>query len=377
VALQLKGASNRNASCCNLAATYISQVHANRPSTNGLGVNMLNPLVNLAGHSPHDPVAVDALLHNLGLTSCVPRDHYGATAKSDLSVRDAQLAGKAGRALIKRPASDGFFEDDPTRTFAQMVARNRGQEQLCQAQVDYAHAAGPEMLREFAASMAHEVNQPLAAMRTNGETALRLLGQREPNLDKLRDLIQRMINDSKRASGILERIRTMAMGETPQRHALELNELVSESMFFLGQDLQSKGISSSLDLAPELPQVIGDQTQIQQVLVNIVVNAAQAMEASGAACRKISIQTTLSPSEGVRCVVEDSGPGVDPMHLPHLFGKSFTTKADGMGLGLTISRAIIESHGGTMRADNKSTLGGARFSFALPLKGAALSAVGI
>jgi signal transduction histidine kinase len=351
-------------------------MQADRPQT-VLGANMLNQLVNLAGHSPHDPVTFDALLNNLGLTFCVAHDHHGATAESDPSVRDAQRAGKAGRALIKRSASDEFFEDDPTRTFANMVARNRGQEQVCQAQVDFVHTARPETLREFAASMAHEVNQPLAAMRTNGETALRLLGRPEPDIDKLRDLIQRMINDSKRASGILERIRTMAMGETPQRNALELNELVSESMFFLGQDLQSKGISSSLNLAPELPQVIGDQTQIQQVLVNIVVNAAQAMETSGAARRKISIQTILSPAEGVHCVVEDSGPGVDPMHLPHLFGRSFTTKASGMGLGLTISRAIIESHGGTIRADNKSTLGGARFSFALPLKGAAPSAAGI
>jgi C4-dicarboxylate-specific signal transduction histidine kinase len=338
---------------------------------------MLNQLVDLAGNSPCDPVTVDALLHNLGLTFCVTRDRHGAAAESEPSVPDAQLAGKSGRTLIKRPASDQFFADDPTRALAHIVARNRGLEQLWQAQAGLPHISQPETLCEFAAAMAHEVNQPLAAMRTNGETALRLLAHPEPDLDKLRNLIQRMINDSKRASGILARIRTMAMGETPQRNALALNELVSESMFFLGQDLQSKGISSSLDLAPELPQVIGDQTQIQQVLVNIVVNAAQAMEASGPACRKISIQTILGPSERVHCVVEDSGPGVDPIHLPHLFGRSFTTKPNGMGLGLTISRAIIESHGGTIRADNKSTLGGARFSFALPLKGAALSAVGI
>jgi signal transduction histidine kinase len=338
---------------------------------------MLNQLATLPGHSPHNPVTIDAVLHNLGLSFCVARDHRGVAVKNDPSVRDMQLAGKADHASIKRPVPDGPFEDDSTRALADIVARNRSEGQLCQAKMNLAHAARPEMLDELAASMAHEITQPLAAIQMNGETTLRLLDQSQPDLDKLRDLIQRIINDSKRANGILTRIRTMAMGETPQRNALELNELVSESMFFLRQDLQSKGISSSLDLAPELPQVIGDQTQIQQVLVNIVVNAAQAMEASGTARRKISIRTILCPSEGVRCVVEDSGPGVDPTHLPHLFGKSFTTKANGMGIGLTISHSIIESHGGTIRADNKSALGGARFSFALPLKGAALSAVGI
>jgi C4-dicarboxylate-specific signal transduction histidine kinase len=337
---------------------------------------MLNQLAMLPGQGPHNPVTVDAVLRNLGLTFRVDRDHRGITVESDPPVGDAQLARKADRASIARTAPDGLFEDGSTRTLADIAARNRGQGQLCQPRGNFAHAAQPETLGELAASMAHEINQPLAAMRMNGETTLRLLDQSEPDLNKLRVLMQRIINDSKRASGILTRIRAAAMGETPRRDALELNQLVSESMFFLRQDLQSKDISSSLDLAPALPHVIGDETQIQQVLVNIVVNAAQAMEASGAARRRISVRTKLCPLEGVHCVVEDSGPGVDPAHLPYLFDKSFTTKANGMGIGLTISRSIIESHGGAIRADNKSALGGARISFTLPVKGASLGAVG-
>jgi PAS domain S-box-containing protein len=246
--------------------------------------------------------------------------------------------------------------------------RIRAQERLQQMQADFAHAARLSVLGEFAASIAHEVNQPLAAVRTNGETGLRWLDRPEPNVPKARELMRRILNDAGRAADIIARIRAMATGRAPQHTALALHDVIAESMLFLHHELQSKGVSVSLDLAPALPHVTGDRTQLNQVVVNLVINAVQAMVQSGTGRRSIFIRTVLSDSETVCCVIEDSGPGIDPMHLPHLFDSFFTTKDAGMGMGLSICRSIIEALDGHIQADNKSALGGARFSFALPSK---------
>lgn len=139
-------------------------------------------------------------------------------------------------------------------------------------------------------------------------------------------------------------------------------------MLFLRHEFQSKDISISLDLAPGLPRVVGDRTRLQQVIVNLAINAVQAMARSGG--RKILVRAILSDPETVCFMIEDSGTGIDPTHLPRLFDGFFTTKETGMGIGLAISRSIIESHDGHIRADNNSSLGGARFSFDLPANGA-------
>jgi PAS domain S-box-containing protein len=244
--------------------------------------------------------------------------------------------------------------------------RIRAQERLQQVQADFAHAARLSVLGELAASIAHEVNQPLAAVMTNGETGLRWLDRPEPNVPKARELMQRVLNDAGRAADIIARIRAMATGRGPQQTALALDDVIAESMLFLRHELQSKGVSVSLDLAPALPQVSGDRTQLNQVVVNLAINAVQAMVQSATARRSISIRTMLSDPETVCCVVEDSGPGIDPTHLARLFDSFFTTKDTGMGMGLSICRSIVEAHDGHIEADNQSALGGARFSFALP-----------
>jgi PAS domain S-box-containing protein len=251
-----------------------------------------------------------------------------------------------------------------------ITERVRAQERLQQVQADFAHAARLSVLGELAASIAHEVNQPLAAMRTNGETAVRWLDRSEPSLPKARELMRRVLDDVGRASAIIARIRAMAVGRAPEQTALALHGVIEESLLFLRHELQSKGVSISLDLAVGLPPVTGDRTQLQQVVVNLAINAVQAMAQSGTERRRIIVRTRLSDPETVCCLIEDSGPGIDPTHLPHLFDSFFTTKETGMGMGLPICRSIIEAHDGHIRADNKSALGGARFSFGLPANGA-------
>jgi C4-dicarboxylate-specific signal transduction histidine kinase len=228
------------------------------------------------------------------------------------------------------------------------------------------HAAMITTLGLLTASVAHEVNQPLAAIVTNGETCLRWLNRAEPDIERARELTRRVIADARRAFEIIDRIRAMAKGQAPQFTALPLNEIIEESIVFLRHEFQSRDIAVVLDLASDLPQIVGNRIQLQQVVVNLTVNAIQSVSGSTRAARSILVRTALSSSEAVRCCIEDDGPGIAPSDLPHLFGNFFTTKDSGMGMGLPISQSIIEAHGGWIGADNNSALGGARFAFTLP-----------
>jgi signal transduction histidine kinase len=181
---------------------------------------------------------------------------------------------------------------------------------------------------------------------------------------------ERVVADARRASEIIDRISDMARQKTPEQTLLSFGDVVDEALSFLRHELRLRGIGVTLDLARSLPQVVGDRTQLQQVIVNLVINAVQAMIPIDSADRIISLSARLSDPETVCCTIEDSGPGIDPVYLPHLFDNFFTTKDTGMGLGLAICRSIVEAHGGRIRADNNSALGGARFSFNLHTLGA-------
>lgn len=256
-------------------------------------------------------------------------------------------------------------------SFIDITERVRAQEMLQELQANFAHAARISMLGQLTASMAHEVNQPLAAVTTNGEAGLRWLDRPKPNVARARELMQRIVGDARRAADIIARIRGLAAGRAPQQTTLSLHDVIEESMVFLRHELQSKGVAVSLDLAPALPQVIGDRTQLQQVVVNLAINAAQAMAHTETMRRTLAIRTMLSDPGTLCCTLEDSGPGITSDRLDRLFDSFFTTKESGMGMGLPISRSIIEAHGGQIRVDNKSVYGGARFSFTLPAAAAA------
>jgi len=246
--------------------------------------------------------------------------------------------------------------------------RTRALERLQRVQAEFAHAARISMLGELAASIAHEVNQPLAAIRTNSETALRWLDRAEPNAAKARELIRRNVDDARRAADIIARIRGMAAGRLPERSDLSLHDLIEESIVFLRNELQANAISVALGLAATASLVAGDRIQLQQVIVNLTINAVHAMAQSTTDRRNLLIRTELPDAGTLSCTFEDSGPGIDPRFLDRLFDSFFTTRDAGMGMGLPVSRSIVEAHGGVIKADNNSVLGGARFSFALPVK---------
>lgn len=247
--------------------------------------------------------------------------------------------------------------------------RIRAQEMLNRVQADFAHAARVSVLGELTASIAHEVNQPLAAIAANGEAGLRWLARPEPDLAELRELTGSVVADARRAADIIARIRAMAAREAPGRELLSLDEIIREALLFLRHEVQSRAVSVSHHVSPAAAKVLADRTQLQQVIVNLAVNAMQAIAQAESPRRQITIRTAMIEPATLNCLVEDSGPGIEPEHLSRLFDSFFTTKQGGMGMGLPICRSIIEAHGGRITAESAGADGGARFSFTLPVAG--------
>jgi PAS domain S-box-containing protein len=250
-----------------------------------------------------------------------------------------------------------------------------GRAALARMQSDLAHAARLSMLGEFTASIAHEVNQPLAAIATNGEAGLRWLGRQEPDIAEAQTLLGRIVGDARRAADIITRIRNMATKRTLARAGQAINPAIDETVLFVRHELKAHGVELRLDLAPDLPNVLMDRVQIQQVLSNLIVNAVQAMVEHNTAQPRITI-TSRSEADGHVCVkISDNGPGIAPDDRDRLFDSFFTTKSGGMGLGLPISRSIVEAHGGLIAAGNGADCG-ACFTITLPSTTVAAAAAG-
>jgi PAS domain S-box-containing protein len=242
--------------------------------------------------------------------------------------------------------------------------RVRAQAMLTQMQADFTHAARVSMLGELTASIAHEVNQPLGAILTNGEATVRWLNRPTPDVAELRSLATRTVADAQRAADIIRRIRTMASRGEPEQAPLAINSVVEEVMLFLNPELKRQDVYASLELAPALPDVMADRIQLQQVLTNLAVNAIQAM--ANRQERQLIIRTFLSNHETICAEIEDTGPGIPEDHLEQVFQSFFTTKDGGLGIGLAICRSIVEAHGGYIDVTNAAIGSGARFRFTMP-----------
>lgn len=245
-----------------------------------------------------------------------------------------------------------------------VTERVRTEAQLRQLQGEYAHAARVSMLGELATSIAHEVNQPLAAIVTNAETSLRWLGREDPNLAKVRQLTARLAESARVASEIVQRIRGMASQRLPEQVMLDLGEVMEEALLYVRHEIEVRSIDLSVMADECLPHIRGDRVQLQQVIVNLVLNAVQALEQGGVFHGHIVIEATAE-EEMVVVSVRDDGPGIDANDLERIFGSFFTTKSDGIGIGLAICQSIIADHGGTISATNRA-MGGAEFRVALP-----------
>jgi PAS domain S-box-containing protein len=232
-----------------------------------------------------------------------------------------------------------------------------------QARAELARAARVTAMGELAAAIAHEVNQPLAAVVTNANACLRWLDRATPNLDEARMAVQRIVRDGNRGSEVIRRIRALLKKEPPQKTPVNVNELVQE-IIRLAQ-IKSHGVGLQLALANDLPPVAADRVQLQQVLLNLVTNALESMKTIRDRPRVLRIETKSSESEGVLIAVRDSGDGLPSEKMGQLFDTFYTTKPSGLGMGLSISRTIVEAHGGRLWAEGNDGPG-ATFRFSLP-----------
>jgi PAS domain S-box-containing protein len=218
------------------------------------------------------------------------------------------------------------------------------------------------VMGELTATIAHELSQPLTAISNNVITAATLLNSADPRLDELKEIISDIRADGGRAREVITRIRYFVLKRETRMEPLDLNAVVAETLDLLAGDARRRGVQVHSELSPGIPLVIGDRTQLQQVLINLAMNGMDAMTSSPRATRCLTVQTRPDGDDQVEVAVADCGDGVAPDHLPHLFESFFTTKREGMGLGLFLARSIVESHRGRIWAEN-NPCGGAIFHF--------------
>jgi signal transduction histidine kinase len=221
---------------------------------------------------------------------------------------------------------------------------------------------------ELTASIAHEVNQPLAAVIANANASLRWLAAATPNLDEAREALLRIVRDGKRASDVITRIRTLVQKTDPEKTRLDINQTVQEVVLLMQNEAVRKGVALRIDLAADVPPVLGDRVQLQQVILNLVMNGIEAMNTVADRPREMVIRSSAQESDNVLLAVQDSGIGIDPRNLDKIFDTFYTTKPQGMGMGLAISRSIVENHGGKLWAVPNDGPG-ATFQFTLLKEG--------
>jgi PAS domain S-box-containing protein len=238
-------------------------------------------------------------------------------------------------------------------------------ERLRQAQSELAHINRVTTMGELAASIAHEIKQPISAAHTNAGTCLRWLGRDQPDIEEAREAVSRIIQDVTRASEIISRIRVLFKKGEPERGSVDVNEVIAEMISLLRGEARRHAISIHTELAPELPKVSADRVQVQQVLMNLMLNGIEAIS-EGKVAGHLTIKSQQNPQNQVLISVIDSGIGLPPERADKVFDAFFTTKPQGTGMGLSISRSIIEAHGGRLWATGNSDRG-ATFQFTLPI----------
>ena len=232
----------------------------------------------------------------------------------------------------------------------QLTERKRADEALREAQVELAHVTRVTTLGELAAAIAHEINQPLAAVITNGSACLRWLAGTTPNLNEARQAVGRIIRDGNRASDVIAKIRALLRKTGTEKERLDMNDVIREVVALAQSEIRRNGVALRAQLEGNIPPVLGDRVQLQQVVLNLIMNGIEAMSAVGDRPRELIISTQSGEIDQVHVTVQDSGIGLDPKSMERIFDAFYTTKSEGMGMGLAISRSIVENHDGRLWA---------------------------
>lgn len=248
-----------------------------------------------------------------------------------------------------------------------ITQRKLSEEALAKARAELANVTRTTSLGVLTASIAHEVNQPLSGIITNASTCLRMLDGTPPNLEGARETARRMIRDGHRAADVIARLRTLYTKKEPTLESMDLNEAAREVTALSSTEIQRNGVTLRQEFAVDLPPALGDRIQLQQVILNLLRNAADAMSTIYDRPRELLVRTQRDDGDRVRLSVKDSGTGFTPQAADKIFEAFFTTKPDGMGIGLSISRSIIEAHQGHLWATHNEGYG-STFSFSIPCR---------
>lgn len=255
--------------------------------------------------------------------------------------------------------------------FANTLSRRRSEMEGQRLRQDLAHVGRVSTMGELTASLAHELNQPLTAILSNAQAAQRILASDRADLAEIREILQDIVEDDKRAGEVIHRLRGFLKKSSLELSTLDIGELASQVARLVSSDAIIRNVAIQLERAPGLPPVCGDRVQLQQVILNLLMNGLDAMRESGEGERTLVVRTSGAGPASVVVAVEDSGVGIDEADLDHVFHAFYTTKPDGLGMGLAIARSIVEAHGGRLDAKNNPK-SGATFSFTLPaIKGTA------
>jgi C4-dicarboxylate-specific signal transduction histidine kinase len=270
--------------------------------------------------------------------------------------------------VVAHPSRDESGSLEFIGAVMDVTAAKRAEEELHQTRADLAHVTRVTTLGELTSSIAHEVNQPIAAVVTNGQAALRWLGANPPDLAEVQHALDRIINAGNRAGEVIDRIRALVKKAPPRKDRLDINEIILEVIDLAHSEVRRNRVALRAQLLSDLPPISGDRIQLQQVILNLIINASEAMSGVGEGPREVLVGSANDDPDGVLVTVRDSGPGLDAEHLDHLFDAFYTTKPNGLGMGLAISCSIIEAHGGRLWA-TPNVPRGAVFQFTLPADG--------
>jgi PAS domain S-box-containing protein len=325
----------------------------------------------------------DLVSDRLRWTELTPAEWRGADeqiiaelkAVGTLQAREKEFLRKDGsrvpvlvaRALFEWKPDEGvsFVIDITDRKRSEEKLR-ASEQRFLDAQMELAHVTRITTLGELAASIAHEVNQPLAAVVTNAEACVRWLNRETPDLDEARDAMASIINDGKRAGDVIQRVRALAKKTDTQMRLLDINHLAKAVIALVQRELLGNGVSLQMELAPALPMVVADPVQLQQVIINLIMNGIEAMQPVSDRPRELVVRSGQDEPGYALISVADCGVGIAAEDVDRLFNPFFTTKSGGMGMGLSICRSIMEAHGGRLWA-TANVPHGATFQFALPV----------